>query len=262
MAFWRQLRNWLWAPGVLLWPGCDVVLKGGQELHLAGSMHMGTPDMAPLPQMLLDRLASATALIVEADVFSGGSPFNGIATCEPLQQRLNVALYQQLIQRIRQLQMAPELLDTKPAWLVALILQVQQAQRLGFRAEYGIDYQLLQAARQQQKKVLELEGGKGQLALLQQLPEQGAGLLRDVLQHWHSNARLLQRMADCWIAGAGWHNILTLPEVFSGEQHDVLLRQRNQQWCQFLNALPAGRYIVAVGALHLYGQDNLPALLR
>jgi len=37
--------------------------------------------------------------------------------------------------------------------------------------------------------------------------------------------------------------------------------QRNRQWCQFLRQLPPGRYVVAVGALHLYGEGNLPGLL-
>ncbi len=35
--------------------------------------------------------------------------------------------------------------------------------KLGLRAEYGIDYQLLQAAKQQHKPVIELEGAETRL---------------------------------------------------------------------------------------------------
>jgi uncharacterized protein YbaP (TraB family) len=38
--------------------------------------------------------------------------------------------------------------------------------------------------------------------------------------------------------------------------------QRNQRWRQDLTALPPGEYVVAVGALHLYGEGNLPDLLK
>ena len=42
--------------------------------------------------------------------------------------------------------------------------------KLGLRAEYGIDYQLLQAAKQQHKPVIELEGAENQITMLLQLP--------------------------------------------------------------------------------------------
>lgn len=45
------------------------------------------------------------------------------------------------------------------------------------RAEYGIDYQLLQAAKQQHKPVIELEGAENQIAMLLQLPDKGLALL-------------------------------------------------------------------------------------
>lgn len=65
--------------------------------------------------------------------------------------------------------------------------------KLGLRAEYGIDYQLLQAAKQQHKPVIELEGAENQIAMLLQLPDNGLALLDDTLTHWHTNARLLQQ---------------------------------------------------------------------
>ncbi len=42
----------------------------------------------------------------------------------------------------------------------------------------------------------------------------------------------------------------------------MLMQQRNRQWHTYLLTLPPGRYVVAVGALHLYGEDNLPAMFR
>ncbi len=61
------------------------------------------------------------------------------------------------------------LFSTQPLWQIAMVLQATQAQKLGLRAEYGIDYQLLQAAKQQHKPVIELEGAENQIAMLLQL---------------------------------------------------------------------------------------------
>ncbi len=50
------------------------------------------------------------------------------------------------------------------------MVQATQAQKLGLRAEYGIDYQLLQAAKQQHKPVIELEGAENQIASVAPAP--------------------------------------------------------------------------------------------
>lgn len=42
---------------VLFWPAMDIVLPGERYLHLVGSIHMGTRDMAPPPAKLLKKYA-------------------------------------------------------------------------------------------------------------------------------------------------------------------------------------------------------------
>ncbi len=126
--------------------------------------------------------------------------------------------------------------------------------KLGLRAEYGIDYQLLQAAKQQHKPVIELEGAENQIAMLLQLPDKGLALLDDTLTHWHTNARLLQQMMSWWLNAPPQNNDITLPNTFSQSLYDVLMHQRNLAWRDKLRAMPPGRYVVAVGALHLYGE--------
>lgn len=157
---------------------------------------------------------------------------------------------------------SPALFSTQPLWQIAMVLQATQAQQLGLRPEYGIDYQLLQAAKKVEKPVIELEGAASQIALLCELPDNGLALLNDTLTHWHTNARLLQQMMSWWLQAPPQDNHLTLPNTFCQSLYDVLMHQRNIAWRDRLSTLPAGRYVVAVGALHLYGEGNLPELMR
>lgn len=55
---WRALRG---TPNS--WPAIDLSLPGGRHLHLVGSIHMGTRDMAPLPAKLVKKLRQADALL-------------------------------------------------------------------------------------------------------------------------------------------------------------------------------------------------------
>ena len=98
--------------------------------------------------------------------------------------------------------------------------------------------------------------------VLQATQAQRLGLLDDTLTHWHTNARLLQTMIGWWLDAPPADGKLALPSTFSESLYDVLMNARNQAWRETLYALPAGRYVVAVGALHLYGEGNLPSLLK
>lgn len=244
------------------YPALDITLPGQRQLHLVGSIHMGTVNMSPLPARLIARLQQADALIVEADITGSSSPFAHTHEQTALEQRLTTEEFRQLQALCQELSIDTATFSALPGWQVALMMQARQAQQLGLRAEYGIDYQLLQAAKTQQKPVIELEGAEEQWSMLQQLPQGGMALLHDTLQHWHTNARLLQTMMSWWLDAKPNATLETLPSTFCAELYDVLMHRRNRNWQQKLAALPPGNYVVAVGALHLYGEDNLPAMLQ
>ena len=243
------------------WPGMDISLPGGQHLHLVGSIHMGTRDMSPLPPALIKLLRNADALVVEADISGHESPFANLDPAPPLNERLSDTRLAELERVADELGLSLSMLETQPLWQIAMVLQGTQAQRLGLRGEYGIDYQLLNAARARDLPIIELEGADSQIALLRELPDDGILLLDDTLTHWHTNARLLQTMISWWLDTPPDSDKLALPSTFSESLYDVLMHERNQAWRTALHALPAGRYVVAVGALHLYGEGNLPSLL-
>ena len=256
-ALWSALRG-----NHYTWPANDISLPGNRHFQLVGSIHMGTRDMAPLPAKLLKKLRQADALIVEADVSGNDSPFSDLPSFAPLDERISEDQRQQLHKITDELGISPSLFSTQPLWQIAMVLQATQAQQLGLRAEYGIDYQLLKAAKREQRPIVELEGASSQIDLLCQLPDNGLALLDDTLTHWHTNARLLQQMMGWWLKTPPENSDLKLPNTFSQSLYDVLMHQRNEAWRDRLCAMPAGRYVVAVGALHLYGEGNLPEMLR
>lgn len=243
------------------WPGLDIRLSGGQQLHLVGSIHMGTRDMSPLPPALIAKIKQADALIVEADISGNETPFNNLPEYDPLRDRLSTEQFQQLEKLADELGVSLALSDRQPLWQVAMILQAMQAQKLGLRPQYGIDYQMLHCAREAQLPVIELEGAENQIALLRELPDNGLVLLEDTLTHWHTNARLLQTMIGWWMEQPP-DEAPSLPNTFSHSLYDLLMHQRNLAWKTMLEALPPGQYVVAVGALHLYGEGNLPSMLK
>ncbi|HCT8709506.1 TPA: TraB/GumN family protein [Raoultella ornithinolytica] len=243
------------------WPALDITLPGERYLHLVGSIHMGTRDMSPPPARLLKKIRQADALIVEADITGNETPFADLPPSPPLAERLNPQQLVELESRAAELGLSTALFDSQPLWQVAMVLQATQAQKLGLRADYGIDYQLLMAARESNVRVMELEGTDSQIALLRNLPDGGLALLEDTLTHWRTNARLLQVMIGWWLEQPPAKGVTTLPTTFSQSLYDVLMHQRNLAWRETLLALPPGRYVVAVGALHLYGEGNLPDML-
>jgi hypothetical protein len=263
MGLFQRIKSSLCAlfRGRYPWPGLDIHLAGGQKLHLVGSIHMGTRDMAPLPPRLIKLIQQADALIVEADISGNETPFRDLPACPPLRERLSESHFQQLEKLTDELGLSIALFDSQPLWQIAMILQATQAQTLGLRPDYGIDYQLLNVAREANSKVMELEGAESQITLLRELPDGGLALLEDTLTHWHTNARLLQVMIGWWLEQPPG-DTPSLPNTFSRSLYDVLMHQRNLAWREKLQTLPPGRYVVAVGALHLYGEGNLPSMLK
>ncbi|PHM53859.1 TraB/GumN family protein [Xenorhabdus sp. KK7.4] len=245
------------------YPAYDVTLPENKQLHIVGSIHMGTENMYPLSEVLLEQLEQCNALIVEADITQSGSPFQQIPPEQAgLSQRLSSEHFSFLQQYCHEIHQPIELLDRLPSWQVALILQAAQAKYLGMSPQYGIDYQLLNSAKAIDKDIIELEGTDKQINLLTELPNGGLSLLEDTLAHWHTNARALQTMIGWWMNYKSDQKNPVLPQTFCDAIYQTLMTERNSQWSVQLRALPAGKYVVAVGALHLHGENNLLQLLQ
>lgn len=240
------------------YPAIDISLPNHVSLHLVGSIHMGVPTMSPLSNVLINKIATADAVIVEADISTETQPFDQLSLLrEPLEKRVNETQLATIISYCDLLSIPHYQIDDKPLWQIALILQSTQAMQLGLQPQHGIDYQVIQQANKQQKAIIELEGIERQVALLLDFPQDGAQLLEDTLKNWHENARALQIMINWWLNYTSEKHPSPLPNTFSKAVFDILMEKRNQVWATTLSNLPAGHYVVTVGALHLFGEDNL-----
>lgn len=249
------------SPLACAYPAYDAQMPNGSQFHLVGSIHMGTRRMSPLPSALLKQIENSDGLIVEVDITKPIS-FNSPDDYPHLEQRLSSAEYQALIERCHSLGLDIDSIVYKPGWHAALALQAMQASHNGLHSEYGIDYQVIQAAYNMDIPVIELEGADRQMQLLTQIPNNGIPLLQDSLAHWQDNDEIMQIMIDWWLAEKTKPQELNLPYGMSSDLYNLLITGRNTLWNQQLTAYPKGKYVVVVGALHLYGDNNLPDLLN
>ncbi|WP_140918143.1 TraB/GumN family protein [Limnobaculum xujianqingii] len=248
-------------PLACAYPAYDMAMPNGSQLHLVGSIHMGTKDMSPLPASLMKQLKQADGIIVEVDI-SKPVNFNGRSDYPHLSERLSEPEYLELTKISQQLKLDIKHIATESGWQAALVLQNTQAQQFGLQGEYGIDYQVIQLANQHDIPIIELEGAQKQLDLLEQLPNNGMPLLQDSLTHWQDNEQLMQIMVGWWLNQHPSNTPLSLPYGMSGDLYDLMVADRNRQWERQLLALPKGKYVVVVGALHLFGEHNLLQLLK
>lgn len=136
-----------------------------------------------------------------------------------------------------------------------------------------LDHRLQRAARDGGHQVVGLETAAEQLSIFDDLDRrQQTGMLRqavDLLESGESD-RLYEELLDAWkardldrIAGlAALHP--ALPDRRANDQlMDRLLRQRNERMVERMQPLlDAGNAFIAVGALHLVGDDGLLRLLE
>lgn len=85
-------------------PGTGHQPAGGRQLHLVGSIHMGTVDMAPLSTRLIMCLKQADAFIVEFDITGSASPFGDAEPQPGLEQRLSTDEFRQLLMLCQELE--------------------------------------------------------------------------------------------------------------------------------------------------------------
>ncbi|MCW5661286.1 MAG: TraB/GumN family protein [Burkholderiaceae bacterium] len=247
------------------------ITQHGRSSYLFGTLHMGRMPWIFAGPRLREALARTDTLALELDLTDPAVLQNppALATAPmPLTDAQRARLSRQIAAAC-----VPEsALQRLNPLMQAITLTVLAARWEGLDASFAQEIVLATAARAQQRPIVSLETAQSQLALLlPNDPGEAQRLLDQSLEQLEKGrARpLLRRLAEAWAEGrlqeiedyAQWCECADTPQdrAFMRRLND----ERNAPMAERIDALhrDGKRVLVAVGALHMTGEQGLPRLM-
>lgn len=245
------------------------------RVYLLGSVHLLRPGDYPLPAGIEAAYADAEALIMELDmddldpVETQGlvSRLGVLPPGQSLAELVGPEAYAEASALAADLELPLDMLASVEPWLAAITIEQLALTRIGFDPAYGVESHLVGKAGNDGKEILGLERIEEQLAFLDglSLDAQRSLLLQTLIDSAELESTM-DGLIDAWRHGrldeledAMLEDIGEFPELY-----DALVFKRNQAWTEAIERLLADSkdYLVVVGALHLIGDDGLPAMLE
>jgi hypothetical protein len=256
-----------------------AISKNGQTAYLFGTLHVGRASFFPLDLATTQAMVQSSELVVELDASqidkmqAGLQRYAALPPPQTLDSTLPLALKQRLHTRLDALAIPSESVQAWKPWMATLALTVGALKKLGYGFEYATEFYFIAIANALNKPIAELEGIDYQFQLFDSIPPQ------DQLVYLDESLGYLEKddmQADTQALIAAWlaHDPVALQQLVLKSFEDAprsalwmkqkLFTERNQRMADKVDQMMAAGHtpFVAVGALHLTGQDGLPALLE
>jgi uncharacterized protein YbaP (TraB family) len=244
----------------------------GATVYLLGSVHLLSPESATLPPEVDSAFAQAKSVGFETSIdtlqmramelMSRAQYTNGAT----LRGSISPATAAHADSLIKSYGLTLDQLNGFKPWFVSVALTQLVLQKMGFKAELGVDMQLHVKAKAASKPEFGLESTDFQLGLFDSLsPQDQEKMLKEIVAP-DSAAKQMKAVRDAWSSGNGAaldsllnNGMKSSPGVFA-----ALITNRNQAWIPKLESLIRGKddALVVVGAGHLVGKEGVVELLR
>lgn len=259
------------ATPVTLW----VAEGAHNQVYLLGSVHLLRKGDYPLPPVIDRAYEDAESLVMEIDM----DDLDPLET-QALVTRLGVLPDDRTLRDVLgpedyaiaataadELDVPLALLDKSEPWLAAITIEQLMLSRLGFNAMHGIEMTFLGKARRDAKPIEGLETFAEQIGFLDGLsPAAQRDLLMQSLTEGAELRGIMDSLVEAWKTGdIDFMESRMLDELAKfPELYDVVVVDRNRRWIDQLVPLMEHEedYLVVVGALHLIGDDGVPAMLE
>ncbi|WP_349921260.1 TraB/GumN family protein [Aeromonas veronii] len=254
-------------------PAFYRIEKGSEQHWLLGSIHAGKPSLYPLPDPVERAWQQSRALVMEVDMthvskeqWQEMGAITRLVDGKTLKDHLPIDLYRRTLIAAGQNGLNEAILTPLRPWFAAITLTQAALERTGFSGEYGVDQHFAKRASEGGKPIVGLETLLEQLGYLASVGDNQTLMLESTLDELPELEKGFGEVMSAWQNGdqATLINLLKeemAPPKLQAWLEQTLLAERNRNWVAKWPTLPNESFIV-VGALHLYGEQGLLALLE
>ena len=243
-------------------------------VYLLGSVHLLRRQDHPLPAVIEAAYDDADFLYMEIDmddldpmaVQALSNQLGMIEGDESLEDLIGTDRYARANALAANMDLPFEMLAKTEPWLAAMTIEQMILLRLGFNPLYGIEMHMAMQATQDGKTIEGLETFEEQIRFLDGLSlEAQTELLMQTLEEGANVEAAMDDMVRAWRYGdtAYLEREMLDAMVESRELYETIVADRNRRWAESIEKLldDDRDYLIVVGALHLVGDDGVPALL-
>jgi uncharacterized protein YbaP (TraB family) len=244
------------------------------RVYILGSIHLLREQDHPLPAVIEAAYEDAEALVMELDMddidpLALQTQTNQLGLLQDgttLRQVLGEARYREAETAATALEIPLDMLQHTEPWFAAITVEQLLLLRIGFNPLLGVEMHLATKAGRDGKPITGLENFDEQLRLLDGLSIEAQGeLLLQTLDSGDAEEEM-GRLIAAWRRGdTDFLETFMLDGIRENtELYEAIVARRNRAWADDVVALldDDEDYLLVVGALHLVGDDGLPALLR
>ncbi|WDF90622.1 TraB/GumN family protein [Aeromonas hydrophila] len=254
-------------------PAFYKVSKGDQQHWLLGSIHAGKPSLYPLPDPIERAWLQSRALVLEVDLthisqqqWQEMGAITRLVDGKTLKEHVPLDLYRRTIIAAGQNGLTENMLAPLRPWFAAITLTQAALERTDFSSALGVDQHFAKQAGDSGKPIIGFETLLEQLGYLASVGDNQTLMLESTLDELPELERGFREVMKAWEEGdeATLINLLKsemAPPKLQAWLEQTLLAERNHNWLKRWSTLPNESFIV-VGALHLYGDQGLLALLE
>jgi len=256
----------------LLW---KVEKKDLQPSYVFGTMHIGDSEITTLAPPVQKAFTSARILLTELkmDYATMATVMRNMyfADERTLQAIIGQPLFDQVAARLAELGISRKAAKKMRPWAVMSVLGVAQLGNEGGTAGTGLDVKLYTDAMRQGKLVEGLETADEQLAVFENLPKQAKiDMVRSVIADKQRSLAEYKKVRAAYLARDLKRLLEMADEEAKGEygqfmqafNREGIIERNHRMTTRMQKHLDGGAAFVAVGALHLPGEQGILRMLE
>lgn len=241
---------------------------GGSHIFLLGSIHVAKPDMYPLDYRIEEAYKGSDIVAFEIDMAKLDPlklrDYMTNTDGRTLKEQISAENYEKLRQKFSAMGIPEDAMQRFKPWAAATTAQTLTLNQSGYEQTLGIDKFFMNKARQDGKKIRELESAEYQMGLLSGFDKVGDSFIEYALESTGDPAAEVDRMVDAWKKGdkKALMNILDsarydYPEF--EEMFEKIIDERNDNMTKKIEDwLKEKKTIfIVVGAGHLIGERGI-----